>query len=221
MKKTLIRIFIASVCLCVLCVGILYFNKGQALSIPKYPLSKDSIANVLSEIGVFYEIEEDDLVAQYKQGQALHNLYADNNTTLFSAGISSIKQGDERALFISFPPFYSANTVSIEECEESIVLATVLFGGFKNEHQVFDAFIKEYGKTNTKSVNYESSGSSLSPAKEKDSCWEREIGKITCRIIVEQPTLDEPSEYIRVIMFASDRDTFVSEWPSENLQKEE
>lgn len=205
MKKILTYMLLLSIGL-----AIFYGCKKQTLPVPQYPLDSDTISVALEEWGLSCTIEEDDWVRKEWQGQSLYNLYSTDNGE-FAAGISSRQKDGERLLFISFPPFYYTNAISAKEHENAIAFATLLFGGFKDQQQVYNMFTREYDRKNTERKQYEVSGRSLTPMREGESCWERKIGGTTCRITLVQPTLSEPEEYLSVIMFASDWDTFYSE----------
>lgn len=205
MKKILICILVL-----ILGLAILYKCKKQTLPVPQYPLDSDTIVAALQEWGLSYTIEEDDWVRKERQGQSLYNLYSAENGE-FVAGISSSQKDGERLLFISFPPFYFTNPISVKEYENAIAFATLLYGGFQDQQQVYKKFTREYDRKNTEKKQYEVSSRSLTPTREGESRWERKIGATTCQITLEQPTLSEPEEYLKVIMFVSDWDTFYSE----------
>ena len=206
MRKILTGILVLAITLI-----IFFVFKKQTLAVPEYPLDADTIGEALQEWGLSYTIQEDDLrELGTQQEQSLFSLYSIENGK-FVAGISSGYKNGERILFISFPAFNYTNAISSKECEDTIVFATNLFGGFKSSHQVYDNFVQDYDTVNTKKVQYEISDKSLYPMREAESHWESNIGGTTCRITLEQPTLSEPQEYLRVIIFASDWDTFFSE----------
>lgn len=205
MKKILTCILFLSIVL-----AVLYICNIKTLPVSQYPLDSDTIAAALQEWGLSCTIEEDDWVRKERQGQSLYNLYSAENGE-FVAGISSSQKDGERLLFISFPPFNFTNPISVKEYENAIVFASLLFGGFQDQQQVYKKFNREYDRKNTEREQYEVSSRSLTPTREGETRWERKIGDSTCQIRLEQITLSEPKEYLKSIMFVSDWDTFYSE----------
>lgn len=206
MKKKLICI--VSICIF---LAALYMLQKKPLPIPEYPLSAATLSQSLPKLDVSCTVQDDEQVREMFQNRSLLSLNSTENGN-FVAGISSGQKNGKRILFISFAQFYSDNTVSFEECERAITFATCLYGEFKNEHQVYDRFIHAYDKVNTVRNQYEVSGPT--PMREGDSFWKSDINGITCQISFEQPKLDEPQEYLSVIIFTDDWDTF---YPDETL----
>lgn len=192
-----------------ICAGILVACQKQVLPIPEYPLTAAAVTEAMQELNFSYDLEEDDTVHQLRPTQSLFNLFNDNGDQ-FVAGISCGQKDGERILYISFPRFYSANPVERDDCKDAILFATRLFGGFDSPEKVYDTFIREYDTKNTVRNQYEISTERKSPTpiREGGSCWETTINDITCRITFEQPKLDEPKEYLSMITFVTDWETF-------------
>ena len=203
MKNCFIQIFALSICLSILCAC----NK-DALPVPDYPLDAATVEEAVQQWGLSCIIQEDEQIRDMRPEQTLYVLYSVENTNFMIAGISSGQQDGERALFISFAPFYSYTAIPAEECESAIVFATRLFGGFRSSHQVYDRFMREYGKVNTERVQYESSRISSIPTREGSSYWESNFDGMICKIELAQPSLKEPQEYLSGITIISDWNTF-------------
>lgn len=204
MKKIITFMLIFTTSLCILCGC-----KVNAMPVPEYPLDTDTIDKELKIWGLTCTIEADEL-SMIEGERSLYNIN-DAESGKFVFGVLSGQKDEERVLFISFLPFYSDEAVPSQECEMAIAFATRLFGGFESEHQVYDKFIQDYDTVNTKKEQFETSIKSTQPKREGESYWESDIGNITCRIVLEQPKLSEPQEYLNTIIFATDWDTFYSE----------
>lgn len=198
-----------SIIVSLICVGILAAYPKQALPIPQYPLDADTIIEAMQEMNLSYDLEEDKTTYHLRSEQTLFGMYNDIGDK-FVAGISSGQKDGERILYISFPRFYSSNAILREDCKDAIIFATCLFGGFSNLQKVYDVFAREYGTKNTVRNQYEVSleNKSPSPIREGGSCWETTIDNITCRITFEQPKLSESEEYLSMITFFTDWETF-------------
>ncbi|MDL2218490.1 hypothetical protein LJC27_07500 [Christensenellaceae bacterium OttesenSCG-928-M15] len=174
------------------------------LPVPDYLLSADAMEDALLEWGVACTIEP---IEGTQQGRTAYGLYNAEDGGLV-AGIASNHLEGERALLISLPSFFSANAIPLEECAGAIAFATRLFGGFENEHQVYDSFIKDYNTVNTQRKQYDVPTGSTTHACEGTSRWESDIGGVICEITLEQPVLSEPQEYVTGIAFATNWKVF-------------
>lgn len=210
MKKILTAIIVLSIGIG---IGILLLGKKQTLPVPEYPLNADSINIALQEWGLSCTQQEDDWVREARPEQSLFGFYSTENEK-FVVSVSSGEKDGERILFVTFPPFNTDNTISATECKKAIVFATSLFGGFESKHQVYNNFISEYDTVNTERVKYEAASRGVTPMREGGSRWESNIGGIFCRIDLVQPILSEPQEYLSVISFSTNWDTF---YPEKNV----
>lgn len=210
MKKTLISALVFFILVFSIGVSVLYMREKKALLISEYPLDADTIAKAMQESGFHGTIQQDELI-ENPEFRSLFNIFSAENGK-FIAGVSSGQKDGERALFISFPAFYSTNAILAEESESAIIFATHLFGGFKGAHQVYNRYIQDYGIVNTERIEYEPSQHAglMPPTHEGESYWERNIGNINCQIRLVQPLLSEQQEYLSVIILTTDWDTFYS-----------
>lgn len=200
--------------------SILYGCAKESLPVPEYPLDADAIEEALEEWDVSLTIQEDAHVREIRPGQSMYGLSSAENSNFMVAGVSSGEKDGERALFISFPTFYSPNSIPAEACENIIVFATRLFGGFESTHQVYNRFIREYDKVNTEKIEYEVSVRSSIPMSEGASHWESNVNGTICQIRLVQPTLSEQQEYLSSIALISDWDTFYPDETVEDLSIE-
>lgn len=205
MKKTLILILALGMCCC-----ILFACKTETLPMPDYPLDADTIDNEFKVWGHACTIQEDESVNKTRPEQTFYSLFSVENGELVAAVSSGHKDG-ERVLVVSFTSCFSTNAIPAQQSEGAFALATRLFGGFESEQQVYDSFIQEYDTVNTEKKQRESSIYNRIPMREGESTWRSNVGGTDCRIIFEQPKLDEPQEYLVYMVFASDWDTFFSE----------
>ena len=209
MEQAPFRILVAA-----LALALLFGCGKQTLPVPEYPLAAQTVAEAAEIWGAPAALAEDGTAGEGRPEQSLHTLWSTQDSRRFVAGVSSVRKDGERLLFIAFPPFFDLHPVPLEEAEGAFAFAARLFGGFEDEGQVYDCFVEEYGEKNTQRKQYPLSGLQQERMREGESVWEREIGGITCRVTLEQPRLNEPLEYIRVIQFATDRDAFFGEQPA-------
>ena len=202
MKKIVLVMLLISLFFCTSCK-----NERQFLPSMDFPLSEDVLLEAMQNMSLLYVIQED---IEAMQGQSRFSLYSVENGELIAGIVSGSKNG-ERFLSFTFMPFYSGNAISLEESEDMISFATVLFGGFETVDEVYEKFVLDYSVKNTQSEQYEISAEDFPPQGEGASRWEDSIGDITCRIVLEQPLLSESQEFLRIVIFTSDWNTFFSE----------
>ena len=200
--------------------SILYGCIKESLPVPEYPLDAHAIEEALEEWGLSCIVQEDNLAREMSTELSQYGLYSTENSEFVIVGISSSQKDGERALYLSFTRSYSPGAIPMEECENAIIFATRLFGGFESTHQVYERFIREYDKVNTEKLEYEVSVRSSIPMSEGESHWKSNIDGTICQIRLERPTLSEPQEYLSSIALISDWDTFYPEETVEDLSIE-
>lgn len=177
MKK---RLLIIATVVAVILIGVvdIYFhkqNQRQMLVSPEYPLKKEVVAKALEDCDVSCVIEE-----HSPTEQSLSFSLRDEETNFLYAGIKTQKIEEERMLGIIFFSFDSETEISEEECKNAIIMGTCLFGGFEDEEQVYNQFVKDF--------------------QPKESLlWQKKIEGIDCE--VEFQLMPEQQRYVMKIGF--------------------
>ncbi|MEA4969551.1 MAG: hypothetical protein VB051_03365 [Candidatus Pelethousia sp.] len=158
------RAVCAALMLCLLCS--LTGCKKKALPQPKLPLSEAAVNAALEKTGLPGAIAADETQSIAPK----HTLYVvrDPDNEMFVAGISSGDEGGERCLFASFtsdPDIPAELPFTWADWKEHIVFATLLFGGFADEEEVYRAFA---GQT--------------APAEEETFEWDAQLPAAYCRV---------------------------------------
>lgn len=185
------------------CLSIVLFScKKEVMPIPNFPLDKETIADALNQWDFAYILEE--------ETENPHNLIGfsqfyindpDNQTNIL--GLNSSVKGADRIVNASFIAFN--NTIQGEDIEKAIVFMTRLFGGFNNDHTVYDQFVKEYNHKNTTIKET----SNFSGKIKSRSMWESQVQGMTVQIQLEQPSEEGLPEYLLTISISTNRDVFL------------
>ncbi|WP_028829847.1 hypothetical protein [Proteocatella sphenisci] len=197
---------ICSFLLAVFFIFSLIFFSGctnQTLTVPKYPLDITTVESALQEAGLSWTVEEQEPVVE---GQTIYNLRKDDE--LIGNVISGLKDG-ETFLNVSAALYYN-NEYSLpkSEWENFIVFATILNGGFKNKHQLYNVFSKEYDTVNTTKFPSERTSGDRFGFEERSS-WENKINDYYIQIDLVKPYINSSEEYLSIILISTNLDTFL------------
>ena len=129
--------------------------KKDVLPQPTFPLDEEVINVALEKSGLPGMLSESETTS-WAEGQKMHivrspmityadtisteEAYANPSTRLLIAGISSVTIGGERVLIAVFDQIDVSDQMSWEDWKQQIVFATLLYGGFEDEEQVYQAF---------------------------------------------------------------------------------
>ena len=136
--------------LCFVSIG-----KKDVLPQPAFPLDDEVIIVALEQSGLPGILSESETTS-WADGQRMHivrsptitysdtvsteEAYANPSTRLLTAGISSATVEGERVLITVFDQIDVSDQMSWEDWKQQIVFATLLYGGFEDEEQVYQAF---------------------------------------------------------------------------------
>ena len=197
MKKTL----------AILVAGTIFFAigcKAQKLPIPQYPLSEESILSVFDELGIDSALELD----ISSGGPRTLYVMIDPKTSKHIAGITSVVRDHDRIVNIGFMQFYNENAYHGEDIEKAILLATKLFGDFRDEQSVLKLFLEEYPSTNTETREVTIIKEDRYRLKSR-STWQRKVEGKDVVIVLEQPYSDKYPESLLSISISTDRGVFI------------
>lgn len=176
----------------------------HAADAPDFPLEKQAIEEALETMGLQYTVEEDSKLREMLPGFTSFNLYSEEGNS-FIAGIKSGDKDGEKMLSLVLLTTGETN-VPVEDGRNMVVLATRLYGGFEEETCVYDQFQKEFPTDNTQR-QHEIQVKNATQIKE-ELVWKATFAEAECQIKVKRPNIDEPLEYINVISFATNWETF-------------
>lgn len=120
--------------------------KKDILTQPTFPLEEDVITDTLDKTGLEGIISQSETTS-YREGQILHvvrsetETYADSDNKVLVASINSAVYEGERVLFTSFDQKDVSDQIEWEDWKKQIVFATLLYGGFEDEEDVYQAFL--------------------------------------------------------------------------------
>ena len=154
-------------------------------------------------MGLQCTVEEDIKLREMLPGFTSFNLYSEEGNS-FIAGIKSGEKDGEKMLSLVLLTT-GETAVPVEDGRNMVILATQLYGGFE-ETCIYDQFQKEFPTDNTQR-QHEIQVKNTTQIKE-EMAWEATIAGVECQIKVKRPNIDEPLEYINVIGFATNWETF-------------
>ena len=172
-KKYISLLFYLLSVICIVCVS--GGCRIQRLVVPKYPLQKEDVEESLKEYDISCIVEEHSPTEE----SLSFSLRNEEDKALY-AGIRSQQLEQGRTLGVTFLSFDSETDISEEECKKVILMATRLFGGFRNDQQVYKKFNKECQV-------------------EKDIRWKKEIEGIECEVKME--FVQAQQRYIMLVGF--------------------
>lgn len=151
--KRLIFIFLAVGALGMLCFVSTY--KKDVLTQPTFPLDEEVITVALEKSRLPGILSKSETTSS-AEGQSMHvvrsptitysdiigaeEAYSNPSTRLLIAAVSSVATGDERVLITVFDQIDVPDQMAWEDWKQQIVFATLLYGGFEDEEQVYQAF---------------------------------------------------------------------------------
>ena len=144
--KRLIYLFLAVCVLGILCS--LAGCKKDARFQTTFPLEKEAITATLEKAGLPGIISESETTS-YTEGHILYvvrsptETYDGTSNSVFLAGISSMNYEGERMLSTTFDQRVVSDQIEWEDWKQQIVFATLLYGGFENEEDVYRAFLEK------------------------------------------------------------------------------
>ena len=148
-----------------------YSYKNHSLPVPAFPLQRQVLEDALSKSGLVWEIAEEEVV---KDGHILYTL--NNSQGQPSAFVSSVESSGKRILQINFLTSKgSPSNIPQKDWEKAVSFATILYGGFRNQTQVYDNFRQTCDE---KAVIDDVPGA-LSEFRERIR-WENELNGVTC-----------------------------------------
>ena len=151
--KRLIFVFLAVGVLGLLCFVSIF--KKDVLPQPTFPLDEEVIIGALEKSGLPGILSESETTSlaegrrmhivrspmiTYSDTISIEEASVDPSTRLLIAGISSATIEGERVLITVFDQIDVADQMSWEDWKQQIVFATLLYGGFEDEEQVYQAF---------------------------------------------------------------------------------
>lgn len=177
--------------------------QNNLLTVPNYPLDINTVESALESSGLSWTLEEEKPVVE---GQTIYSLFKDDK--LIGSLISGLKDG-ETYLNVTTSLYYN-NGYSLpqNEWENFIVFATILNGGFKNDHQIYDVFLKEYDNVNTTKYPMKNIPRTQQSIDEK-SLWKNKINDYYVQISLAQPDINYSEEYLYMIIISTNLDTFL------------
>lgn len=203
MKKN--NIYILLIVFFLLTISLFTFLKFQnnILTVPNYPLDINIIKSALEDSGLSWTVEEQEPVVE---GQTIYNLSKDDE---FIGGvISGLKDGETFLNVSAFLYYNNGYSLPKSEWEKFIIFATILNGGFKNEHQIYDVFSKEYNTVNTTRFSSKDLPRTQNSIDES-SLWESKINDYYIQITLAKPDINYSEEYLNMIIISTNLDTFL------------
>jgi len=113
-----------------------------------FPLEEEVVTAMLEKTGLPGVISESE-TESYRKGHIHYvvrsptETYDGTNNSAFLADISSSNYKGERILFTIFDQSIDSEQIVWEDWKQQIVFATLLYGGFENEEEVYQAFLEK------------------------------------------------------------------------------
>lgn len=113
-----------------------------------FPLEEEVITATLEKVGLPGIISQSE-TDSYREGHMHYvvrsptETYDGTNNSVFIADISSSHYEGERLLYTTFDQRVDSNQIEWEDWKQQIVFATLLYGGFENEEDVYQAFLEK------------------------------------------------------------------------------
>ncbi len=145
--KRLIYLFLAVCVLGILLYSLTDCKKDERFQ-TAFPLEKEVITATLEKSGLPGIISESETTS-YTEGHILYvvrsptETYDGTSNSVFLAGISSMNYEGERMLSTTFDQRVVSDQIEWEDWKQQIVFATLLYGGFENEEDVYRAFLEK------------------------------------------------------------------------------
>ena len=187
----------------------LFACQSQEMPRLDYPLDSDQVASAIEDSGYPWHIDEVQRISDESISFIIRN-----NADKIVAVIDTVKAGQEQGLAMSFSKSYDDDhSIKGESVKDMAILATKLYGDFKDTDQLYNNFIKEYDtKNTTASPKVYISGKEKTLGPEEFVRWEKEIDGKTCQMGFSRayPNLPE-RQNLYMIRIMSDKETFFPE----------
>lgn len=184
----------------------LFACQSQEMPRLDYPLDSDTITSAIEDSGYPWHIDE----VQKISDEIIGFIIKDDENKIVAV-IQTVKVGQEQALTMSFSKRYDDDhSIKGESVKDMVILATKLYGGFKDTDQLYNNFIKEYDtKNTTASPKVYISGKEKTLGPEESVRWEKKVDGKTCQIVFSRayPNLPE-RQNLDTISIMSDKETF-------------
>ncbi|WP_312634820.1 hypothetical protein [Oscillibacter sp.] len=144
--KRLIYVFLA-VCVLGALFSLIGSKKDERFQ-TTFPLEEEVITATLEKAGLPGIISESE-TDSYRKGHMHYvvrsptETYDGTNNSVFLVDISSSNYEGERMLFTIFDQSIDSDQIEWEDWKQQIVFATLLYGGFENEEDVYQAFLEK------------------------------------------------------------------------------
>lgn len=179
----------------------------ESLPLGEFPLEKSVIESNLETLGLPWTLGEE-INQQNDDGDASNGVILNDENGKVIAVISSSEVEGIRFLSVSFMGKYYKKNVTTEITtflpnelrEETIQLATILYGGFSSEDAILKVFTKEY-KDETKTIVKKDVDNKMNS---KFTSWGKVIDGQSCFITVEEKVAGESEDYLSSIMIYSE-----------------
>ncbi|MGL5439521.1 MAG: hypothetical protein ACRDA4_03940 [Filifactoraceae bacterium] len=203
MKKNNICILLIVFFLLIISLFTFFKFQNNILTVQNHPLDINVVESALESSGLSWTAEKQEPVIE---GKTIYYLSKDDE--LIGSIISGVKNG-ETFLNVSASLYYN-NGYSLpkNEWEKFIIFSTILNGGFKNKHQIYDVFSKEYDNINITKSSRNSVPINLESIY-KRSLWEKKINDYYVQITLNKPDINYSEEYLNTIIISTNLDTFV------------
>lgn len=199
-----INIIVMLCTIAVLCCGC----SKQQLPMPIYPLDMTTVETALAEVELPWTIINEEA---WGEGRILYELCNEENKGI--AFISSAEDDNTRALQLSF--FSSTElyaSLPVEDWDKVVRLATIFYGGFENEGQVYDVFQKTYNE-----LALVDEVPNAVPKDQERIRWKNEVNNINCFIGLCRKDIDSDSPTTELVtIYFSDLDESGSNNKSKN-----
>ncbi len=173
--KVCVLFFVSVAILCIYMVR--QYNNFEEMTSPQYPLQLDTVSKACEDIGLSCVIEEHD------RTETISSFSLRDEDDKLLASMKSQHTENQRMLGITFYTAASEEDIT-EECEKIILLGTRLSGGFKDEYQVYNQYVREFNS-------------------DKASGWQADIENTSCEIAYEK--MPERREYVVKIGFIAEQ----------------
>lgn len=182
MKKLLASVFILTILVSLLCGC-----KKETLSVPSYPLDADTVETAVKEVGLDDWILTDEDSQSTDVGEYTQYSFRDEENRLICSVSNIINEYGRRLNFTFAPPPSKEHTLQIaipqEDQEKVIRLATILFGDFESEDQLYKNYTKTQDrKTTIISTNNEPYDEEKHANLGKVYQWRNKIDGLFCEI---------------------------------------
>lgn len=178
--------------------------QNKILTVPNYPVDINAVESALEASGLSWTVEQDSPVVE---GKTVYSLSKDGE--LIGGIVSGLKDGETFLNVTAVLYYNNGYSLPKSEWENFISFATILNGGFKNKHQIYDVFSKEYDTVNTTKFSRKNVPRTQHSIDES-SLWKNKIRDYYVQISLTKPDINYSEEYLNVIIISTNLDTFLS-----------